>query len=208
VNALSAAGFGAVHAVRAESVTLGDELASVLMASGWLTADAQAQVTIQTRGVNPQMHLSLKDMAEMGVDQVQLSGHATVDLGVQSFTRNELAQLLDILQGQRTGTNPAMFSEHGAKLVMDNAVLNDLLSGQSEGDPMVQAILSSLSALGVDQLDGVQSAQASSAPVISAVQSVALVSALSGAVEVQLLGPDPQDLSQLLDHDPLIKPLA
>jgi hypothetical protein len=178
------------------------------MASGWLTADAQAQVTIQTRGVNPQMHLSLKDMAEMGVDQVQLSGHATVDLGVQSFTRNELAQLLDILQGQRTGTNLAMFSEHGAKLVMDNAVLNDLLSGQSEGDPMVQAILSSLSALGVHQLDGVQYSQASSAPGISAVQSVALVSALSGAVEVQLLGPDPQDLSQLLDHDPLIKPLA
>ncbi|MFZ9639083.1 MAG: SwmB domain-containing protein, partial [Hylemonella sp.] len=208
VNALSAAGFGAVHAGRAESVTLGDELAGVLMASGWLTADAQAQVTIQTRGVNPQMHLSLKDMAEMGVDQVQLSGHATVDLGVQSFTRNELAQLLDILQGQRTGTNPAMFSEHGAKLVMDNAVLNDLLSGQSEGDPMVQAILSSLSALGVDQLDGVQSAQPSSAPGITAVQSVALVSALSGAVEVQLLGPDPQDLSQLLDHDPLTKPLA
>jgi len=189
-------------------VTLGDDLAGVLMASGWLTADAQAEVTIQTRGVNPQMHLSLKDMAEMGVDQVQLSGHATVDLGVQSFTRNELAQLLDILQGQRTGTNPAMFSEHGAKLVMDNAVLNDLLSGQSEGDPMVQAILSSLSALGVDQLDGVQSAQASSAPGISSVQSVALVSALSGAVEAQLLGPDPQDLSQLLDHDPLTKPLA
>jgi hypothetical protein len=208
MQTLSAAGFGPVQAARTESLTVSDELAAVLVEGGWLTADAQAQVTVQTQGVDPLLHLSLQDMAGLGVDQVQLSGHATVDLGQPPFTRNELAQLLDALQGQRTTAQQPMFSDLGATLIMDNAVLNDLLSGQSQGDPVVQAILTSLSALGVDQLDGVEAAQQSSASGVSAAQSVALVSALSGAVEVQLLGPDPQDLTQLIDFDPLNKPLA
>ena len=60
----------------------------------------------------------------------------------------------------------------------------------------------------MDQLDGVHTEQAPFATPLSATQSVALAPALQGAVDVQLLGPDPQDLSQLLDHDPLNKPLA
>jgi hypothetical protein len=187
--------------------TVADELAAVLVDAGWLTAEAPAQVTIQAQGDNPQLHLSLKEMAELGVDQIRLSGHATVDLGVQSFDRDELAQLLEALQGQRTGSSP-LFAQDGATLVMDNAILNDLLAGQSQADPLVQSILTSLSALGVDQLDGVETAQAGTASTLSATQTVALVSATSGAVEVQLLGPDPQDLSQLLDHDPLNKSLT
>ena len=178
------------------------------MKAGWLTADAHAQVTIETRGDNPQLHLSLKEMADLGVDHVQLSGHATVDLGVQSFSRDELAELLNTLQGQRTDVSQPLFTDHGATLVMDNAVLNDLLIGQSQSDPVVQTILSSLTALGLNQLDGVDTtAQPSSAPTLSAVQTVTLLSTASGAVDVQLLGPDPQDLSQLIDHDPLNKAL-
>jgi hypothetical protein len=208
VQALSAAGFAAVQAAHGETLTVGDALAAVLVEAGWLTADAQAQVTIQAQSQNPQLHLSLQDMAAIGVDQVQLSGHATVDLGSEPFTRDELAELLNALQGQRTSETEPMFSDEGATLVMDNAVLNDLLSGHSQGDPVVQAILSTLTALGVDQLDGVHTAQAAFATPLSATQSVALAPALQGAVDVQLLGPDPQDLSQLLDHDPLNKPLA
>jgi len=60
----------------------------------------------------------------------------------------------------------------------------------------------------VDQLDGVDTTQPTSTTQLTASQTVSLVSASSGAVDVQLLGPDPQDLSQLLDHDLLNKPLA
>jgi hypothetical protein len=65
-----------------------------------------------------------------------------------------------------------------------------------------------LATLGVSQLDGVDTAQAGGSTPLSASQTVALVSGSSGAVDVQLLGPDPQDLSQLLDHDPLNKMVA
>jgi hypothetical protein len=183
-------------------------LAAVLVQAGWLTADTHAQMTLQAQGDNPQLHLSLKEMADLGVDQVQLSGHATVDLGMQSFHRDELAQLLDSLQGQRADTSQPLFTDHGATLVMDNAVLNDLLTGQSQADPVVQTILKSLTALGVNQLDGVETAQAGQVSALGATQTVALVSATAGAVDVQLLGPDPQDFSQLLDHDLLHKALA
>ena len=101
---------------------------------------------------------------------MQLGGHATVDLGIQSLTRNELTQLLDSLQGQRNAADQPLFTDYGATLVVDNAVLNDLLAGQSQADPMVQSILSSLAALGVNQLDGVDTAQASRTASLSASQ--------------------------------------
>ncbi|MFZ9550881.1 MAG: hypothetical protein ACO27R_03200, partial [Hylemonella sp.] len=97
----------------------------------------------------------------------------------------------------------------GATLVMDNAVLTDLLLGESQGDTDVHSILQSLKDLGVTQLDGVDTASMGISQTVQATQSEVLVQPYAGVgVETLLMGqPDAQDLSYLLDHDMLAKPL-
>jgi hypothetical protein len=210
IQALSEAGFAPTRAGGMESFRMADDLASVLVQSGFLTADANARIEVDVSAADSTMHLSLKELAQVGVDVVHLGGHATVDLGASSLSRDELSQLLDTLQGQRTGAAQALFSGPGATLVMDNAVMSDLLKGQAEADPMVDAILQSLRELGVTQLDGVEMAHVSASQPAVATQSALLVSTgVGGGIEAQLLGqPDPQDLSHLLDHDILTKPMV
>jgi hypothetical protein len=207
VRALSDAGFGPQHVQAAGTLTVQDELAAVLVQAGLLSAQGDAVVTVQTPDHDPQLHLSLKQLADLGVDEVSLSGHATVDLGLQSLTRDELAQLLTTLQGQRADASQPLFAGEGATLVMDNALMSDLLQGQSAGDAVVNTILQSLKDLGVNQMDGATWTPGAVSGALSATQTAVLVSNLSG-VQAQLLGPDPQDLSQLLDHDLLAKPLT
>ncbi len=209
IQALRDAGFVSQQVQSSGTLSLQDELAAVLMQAGMLSAQSQAAISVQTQGTNPQLQLTLKQMLDLGVDEVSLSGRATVDLGLQSLTLDELSQLLTTLQGQRANTTQPLFGDQGAILVMDNGLMTDLLEGQLAGDPSVHTILQSLKELGVTQMDGVSAVSDFSGGAISASQSVALVNAPSGSsVEVQLLGPDPQDLSHLLDHDLMVKQLS
>jgi hypothetical protein len=130
-------------------------------------------------------------------------------LGINSLSRQELTDLLSALQGQRADADQPLFSSEGATLVMDNAVLTDLLLGESQGDTDVHSILQSLKDLGVTQLDGVDTASMGISQTVQATQSAVLVQPYAGVgVETLLLGqPDAQDLSYLLDHDMLAKPL-
>lgn len=209
VQALSEAGFVAQRVQAGTYLSADDDVAALLLQAGLLSAEGGALVDILSTAADAQLHLSLKDLADLGVDAVHLNGHATVDLGINSLSRQELTDLLSALQGQRADADQPLFSSEGATLVMDNAVLTDLLQGESQGDPVVHSILQSLKDLGVTQLDGVDTAPMGISQTVQATQSAVLVESYAGVgVETLLLGqPDAQDLSYLLDHDMLAKPL-
>jgi hypothetical protein len=210
VQALSEAGFGAEHVQAGDCLTVDDNVAALLVQAGLLTAEPGARVDIRLPNEVSDLHLSLQDLSRLGADIVHLSDHALVDLGINSVTRQSLNDILTTLQAQRTDGSQPLFAEQGATLVMDNAIMNDLLLGQAQGDPMVHAMLQTLVQLGVRQLDGVDTVSAVGAQSIQATQSAVLVQAyLGGSVEAQLLGQaDTHDLSHVFDHDMLAKSLA
>jgi hypothetical protein len=133
-----------------QNVTISDDLASALYASGLLTALPQAGVEIEA-GMVTQMQTTFKAMAEMGVDKVasQLAGNELLQVNLGDATISDLADLLKSFVSEDNETSTKAVFDHAAALdvgATNQAAIDTLQSLLDSG------IASQLYDMGVSQV--------------------------------------------------------
>jgi hypothetical protein len=165
------------------AVTVQDDVIPALAESGALRAYTADTLVVDGTHSGDQLLTTLKDIADLGVDKVQLaggSGPAFIDIG--SFSGDEVSEIKKLFEtlDQNVPTGGIFEGNDHVALVVDESVAHAL--AQVEGG------MEKLAAMGFTQLDVLMESGSTVAPIES------------NAVEVKLIGQD-DDLYKHLHHD-------
>lgn len=173
IEALVAAGIDRIVVTASGRVEVADGLADVLGALDGFSAD-EADLVLDATRSGDRLLTSLREMAELGVDSVELSDQAAdpvyVDLGDGPIDGGSILSLLDGLDSDGNAATPLFSGSSEVSLVVDQAT--------AEAIAQASSALDKLSELGFTQiavLDGVDNS---------------LIGILETAFEVKLIGQD------------------
>jgi len=156
-----------------------------LAESGLLRAFTADHLVIDGTGSADTLQATLKDIADMGVDEVQLAdGHGApvyVELGLEGEGADEIVQLLRSLDTGRDGPEPIFQGSDKVALVLDADAAHQLAG--------VDGAAEQLKAIGITEIDVLADDSGVAAPAFGDV-----------GLEVKLIGQD-DDLYRQLHHD-------
>jgi len=150
ISALTNSGV-ADFVVEAGSVEITDPLAAALVDAGMLQALPQANMVIDATASGDHLFTSLKAMADLGIDQVNISvDKVYVDLGLPSNDIGAIEEIKSILAAldPANEAKPIFGVGHGA-LVLDNATAIEIHNAGGLDQAMIQA----LNNLGINEID-------------------------------------------------------
>jgi hypothetical protein len=151
---------------------------------------------LDTRSDQKVTSLSLAQMSELGVDQVQSDHALLVRLGVTSATLEDVKNILAGLHEPGQNQAAAVFGMKGADLVMDQVSFNQMLA-----DPAAaSSVLSDLRSLGIDRVDVAPNQDVVKSTDVS---SYALTPQTLVPVEAAVLGSYLDDVASALTQDVL-----
>jgi len=156
-----------------------------LAESGLLRAFTADHLVIDGTGSADTLHATLKDIADMGVDEVQLAdGHGApvyVELGLDGEGAGEIAALLRSLDAGKDGPEPLFQGNDKVALVLDADAAHQLAE--------VDGAIEQLKAIGITEIDVLADDSGQGAPAFG-----------DAGIEVKLIGQD-DELYRHLHHD-------
>jgi hypothetical protein len=151
VSALSGSGVTDI-AVDSGNVEISDPLAAALVDAGMLQALPSANIVIDASNSGDHLFTSLKAMADLGVDQINVrANHVYVNLGLPLDDQNamdDIRSVLDALDPSHIA-KPIFGENTTASLVIDNATAQAIAKAGGLDSVMVDA----LHQLGFNEID-------------------------------------------------------
>ena len=151
IDALTGSGVTDI-AVDSGDVEISDPLAAALVDAGMLQALPEANIVIDARSSGDHLFTSLKAIADLGVDQINVgASHVYVNLGLPVDDQNAMDDISAILKSLDLSSlaKPIFGENTTASLVIDNATAQAI---QSAGG-LDQGMVTALHQLGFNEID-------------------------------------------------------